>query len=658
MTSASPDEFKELVRSRSEIAAVVGESIALKPVRGGAEYVGLCPFHPDTNPSLKVYPDRQTFRCWACDTGGDVFSFVMKHDGLEFFDALRTLAERAGLEVPSARGRTGDGPDRVRLAEACSWAAGQCRSFLKSADAADAARRYLSDRGVSPEAAERFGLGFHPVDWEWLLGRARGLYSVPELIAAGVAKERSSGGGVIDWPLFVGRVVFPIRDERGRTVSFGGRKLPGTSEGRDRDDGPKYINGPETALFHKSRVLYGLDLAKDTLRKPDCDTALVTEGYTDCIAAHQAGFANTVATLGTSLTEEHVKVLRRFVRRVVLVLDGDRAGQEAAEKHLQKLLAADVDLRVLSLPEGLDPADFLTKDPGGFARLVGEAPEALDFKLARVAARYGRDSSHAADRTVEEMLGVLSGVPGLGGTPTEANALRRLATRLAIDERVLRRRLDQLRRGGTGGRGPVSFPPENMPSAAPAPVELRFSRDDLAEAELLQIVLVRPDLFPAVNAAVGPDDFRNTRLRTLFEVCRDVDEIEGRLTYADLLSACAGGDQTLLVRLTEGAERKGLAAKLDPSDDDELPTKAAFADADGTASARYPDRTAAREAAAQPPFLRQAVAVIVRRRSDGEARHSRARIARSRVTDGAALDEETRELLRRQQARYAARHAG
>ena len=658
MTSASPDEFKELVRSRSEIAAVVGESIALTPVRGGSEYVGLCPFHPDTNPSLKVYPDRQTFRCWACDTGGDVFSFVMKHDGLEFFDALRTLAERAGLEVPNARGRSNDGPDRVRLSEACSWAAAQCRSFLKTSDAAAGARRYLTDRGVSPEAAERFGLGFHPLEWEWLLGRARGLYSVPELIAAGVAKERSSGGGVIDWPLFVGRVVFPIRDERGRTVSFGGRKLPVEFGGEDRDDGPKYINGPETALFHKSRVLYGLDLAKDTLRKPGCDAALVTEGYTDCIAAHQAGFANTVATLGTSLTEEHVKVLRRFVSRVVLVLDGDRAGQDAAEKHLQKLLAADVDLRVLSLPEGLDPADALAKDPAEFARLVDAAPEALDFKLERVAARYGRSSSFAADKTVEEMLGVLAGVPGLRGTPTEANTLRRLSSRLATDERVLRRRLDELRDGGRSRHRPPPQTPEHAGRIVPPPAELRFDRDDLAEAELLQILLTRPALFPAVNAAVGPDDFRNSRLRDLFETCRDVEEEEGELTYAALLSACAGGRQTLLVELTESADRKALGAILDDPDAGELLTPTAGPGADGTNRAASRAAAADREAAAQPPFLRQAVAVIVRRRSDGEARHSRARIARSCVTDGAALDEDTRELLRRQQARYAARHAG
>ena len=227
---ASADDFKEQVRSRSDIAQVIGESISLKPLRGGAELAGLCPFHDDRNPSLKVYPDRQTFRCWSCDTGGDVFTFVMKYDGLEFFPALKHLAERAGLELPKyARDeRRSDGPDRGRLLECLAWADGRCHAALKRGAAAQGCREYLSGRGIHSDLAATYGLGYHPPEWSWLADAAKGLFDRGELLASGVASERRDGSGLRDHVLFHGRLIFPIRDERGRTIAFGGRVLPGS----------------------------------------------------------------------------------------------------------------------------------------------------------------------------------------------------------------------------------------------------------------------------------------------------------------------------------------------------------------------------------------------------------------------------------------------
>jgi DNA primase len=256
-------DFKELVRARTDIVSVVGESIALAPRRGGSEFVGLCPFHDDHSPSLHVYPDRQSFRCWVCDTGGDVFSFVMKHEGVTFAEAIDLLGERAGLERPKRQRQAGEsGIDKPRLYDVLAWADRQFRTFLKSSADAKDARDYIASRGISPAMAERFGLGYVPRDWAWLLNRARGTYTGRDLVAAGVAKERTEGRtGFYDF--YVDRVTFPIRDERSRVVSFGGRIMPG----RGDESGPKYLNGLETPVFPKSKLVYALDLAREAVRK-------------------------------------------------------------------------------------------------------------------------------------------------------------------------------------------------------------------------------------------------------------------------------------------------------------------------------------------------------------------------------------------------------
>ena len=658
--SVQTDDFKEQVRSRSDIAQVVGESISLKALRGGAELAGLCPFHDDRNPSLKVYPDRQTFRCWSCDTGGDVFTFVMKFDGLDFFSALKHLAQRAGLEMPQRSGgeRSPGGPNRGRLLEVLAWADRQCHFFLTKSPGAAAARDYLSGRGVHAGLAKTYGLGFHPPEWSWLVGRAKGLFDREELLAAGVAGERKDGGGLRDHALFPGRVIFPIRDERGRTIAFGGRELP-TDDPAARS-GAKYINSSEGVLFHKSKVLYGLDVAREAIRKPTCDTALVVEGYTDTLALHEAGYANVVATLGTALTKEHVGVLRRFTNRIVLVLDGDRAGQDAAEKALQKLLAESVDLRVLTLPAGSDPADFVAGSPEKFGELVASAPEALDFKLARVTARHGGDSLQAGDAGAKEMLELLRTDPGLAGTQRGDLVLMRTSERFGVSERRLRADL------GAPRPGRPRLAPDDAPGPGGEPAEFPIPRpagEALPEAELLKILLTRPDLFAAAHAAVGSADLRHVGLRRLFELCEDADETDGEVTLPAVLDAAApSGDSPLkrfAVRLLAEADEQRLAGQLDGSVENPL--------AAGTPIARlHVDADAARTAPAGgvrdgriadlPPLLARAVAAITRRRTTRQALSNRADLAHFAAAPGRGLDEATRALLRRQQDLHARRH--
>ncbi|MFH5805646.1 DNA primase [Alienimonas sp. DA493] len=663
------DDFKEQVRLRSDIVQVIGESISLKPLRGGAELAGLCPFHDDRNPSLKVYPDRQTFRCWSCDTGGDVFSFVMKYDGLDFYSALKHLAGRAGLEMPQRSGPrpSKDGPDRGRLLEVLKWADQQCHALLTRSAEGKPAREYLAGRGIHADLAKTFGLGYHPPSWTWLVDRAKGLFDKEELIAAGLAGEKRDGSGLRDHPLFPGRVIFPIRDERGRTIAFGGRQLPGD------DFGGKYINSSEGVLFHKSKVLYGLDVARDEIRKPTCDTALVVEGYTDVLALHRAGYANVVATLGTALTKEHVGVLRRFTNRIVLVLDGDRAGQDAAEKALQKLLAESVDLRVLTLPAGTDPADFVSERPAEFGELVAGAPEALDFKLSRVTARHGGDALQAGDAATKEMLELLRTDPGLAGTRRGDLVLMRTSERFGVPERRLRADL----------KAPAPQPPRFEPEPPPEqrrPQEPPVPKpvgDDLAEAELLKILLTRPDLFPAAHAVVGSADLRHPGLRRLFELCEDAEELDGEVTLPAVLDAAAPrGDSPLkrfAVALMAEADAQQLRGRLDGTVAGglvESGTRRAAFSPDGLAAgaattAPVPVRPdngsqegtpAHRAAGGVPPLLALALSAITRRRRARQARGQRADLAHAPVSPG-GLDEATRALLRRQADLHAARHA-
>ncbi|RMG37454.1 MAG: DNA primase, partial [Planctomycetota bacterium] len=521
--------FKETVRARTDIVELIRESVALQPRRGGREFAGLCPFHDDHNPSLFVYPDRQTYRCWVCDEGGDCFSWVMKTEGVGFREALIQLAERAGLQVPRTfRPLSGGDANRLnRLREVLAWAASQFHQCLLHAEAAQPARAYLNDRGIGPELWERFRLGFHPNDWRWLLKRAGGLYSTDELQAAQLVRRSDRTG---DWyDFFVDRVMFPICDTRGRVVAFGGRVLPTAPA-----DSAKYWNSPESVLFSKSRLLYGLHLARKAITASR--TAVVVEGYTDCILLHAAGFENCVGTLGTALTDAHVSTLKRFADRVVLVFDGDAAGRAAAERTVPRFLAQNVDLRILLLPEDKDPADFV-RDNGAdaFRGLLDRATEAWEFKLQAEMARFGTDSIHGREQVINAMLSTLAQSPGLRDSPRETLILQEVSRRLQVPETTLVAQLARLRHSFPAARptGPNRRPAESSPAAAGsgtvaaergriASAAIRDTREDRLECQLLEILLTAPEWLPQVRTAVGPDDFQNAALRDVFIACCDL----------------------------------------------------------------------------------------------------------------------------------------
>lgn len=553
-------DFKELVRSRTEIASLIGESITLIPERGGAEYKCLCPFHDDTNPSMRVYPDRQSFRCWVCDEGGDVFTWTMKREGLSFPEALRLLAERAHLEMPQQSKRQSEQfSKKEELYAALKWAELQYHNiFLKSDEAKDA-RDYLESRGYTPETIEGFRVGYSPDSWDWLQRNGNSQFSIEVLEQAQLIQQNKKGSGYKDF--FIDRVMFPIHDERKRTVGFGGRLIPGHKE-----FGGKYINSAESPVFHKSRVLYGLPNAKDGIR--DNSSVLVVEGYADCVACHQFGVRNVVATLGTSLTELHCNRLKAFAPKVVMVYDGDDAGLRAAAKAVGMLIGQSVDLRVLTLPEGQDPDDYLKQNGAdAFQALVDSAPEAWEFRFNYEVRKHGLDSINSRETVVTEMLQLLANAADLKGSTREDIILGRLAPRLQLTEGAIRNQLQRIR----SGNRPPQFQTKPIQDEQPAVLQEEridfhrrpLTKDDRMECELLEILLTEPELSEQARQEVGVDDFLNPHLREVLQIVYDVVELGevpsfGRVTLEMERNELKG----LTVWLADQAREKGIEQKL------------------------------------------------------------------------------------------------
>jgi DNA primase len=560
LTRFAGDELKELVRSRTDIVAIIGESVTLQAQRGGREFTGLCPFHDDHNPSLRVYPDRQSYRCWVCDAGGDCFSFVMQRDRVSFPEALEILASRAHIEIPRfqrAGAEGGTEGDKNRLFELMAWAEQELHDCLLNTGVGLRAREYLEGRGISRASIMKFRLGYHPQQRDWLLERARGKYTAEELVTvrlAGRSDDNRYYENCID------RVLFPIRDAQRRPVAFGGRILPGSSnEGKG-----KYWNPPESPLFYKSRFLYALDHARDSIVKSG--TVVVVEGYTDCVVAHQYGLSNFVATLGTALNDNHVIALKRFARKVVLVLDGDEAGIKATERALPRFLAHEVDLRIQTLPDALDPADFLIQRGGeALVALLDQSVEAWEQKFRTTLGRHGLNSIDARHHVLEEMLESLSQVPvaeGPGGGLASSWQMRenvilgQLAQRLHISEASVRERLGVLRRAAAvRGTAPAQATkdPDDANNQQPAiPLFPRNpTRDDLAERELLEIIFVLPETVAEIRREIALSDIRQPHLATLLELCFQLHDQGIPPTYERVTSHL------------EDAGMKNLAAQID-----------------------------------------------------------------------------------------------
>lgn len=516
------DEIKE----RADIVEVIGEHVDLK--KSGKNYTGFCPFHPNTRtPAFVVFPDTGTWRCFgACNDGGDIFSFLMKREGFDFREALEVLAKRTGVELrPRTPEEEARAEENEHLRELLESAVTFFRHQLLETSAGEEALTYLRGRDLTEETVESFELGYAPDSWEAMVAfmREKGV-SDEDLLEAGLVSERESGG---IYDRFRHRLMIPIRDHRGRMAGFGARVL-------DPDDVPKYLNSPQTPVFDKGRLLYGLDKARREIRS--AEQAVVVEGYMDVIGLHQAGFENAVSPMGTALSETQLRLLKRFSRKIVLALDADAAGEQATLRGLEVAREAmdrspdpvfaarglvryegrlDAELRIVTLPEGLDPDEVVVQSEDAWPGLLSGARTVVDYVMEVLSADRDLEDAKNKSEIAKQVLPLIEDV----ADPVEREAYRqKLARRLKVDERALLEVAKRRRpsRGGPGGR---------QAGALPA---TRAVAGDPLERFCLGMLLRRPELLYRLDRElqalelerVGEEDFAGSDRRVIFRAVR------------------------------------------------------------------------------------------------------------------------------------------
>jgi len=506
LVSASSDPIIRQIKDSVDIVSLVGQYLQIHRV--GNRYKALCPFHDDRNPSLDINPQRQSFKCWACGAGGDCIEFVQLYERVEFPEAIRILADRLGLRIEDRKSakQSPEGPSKADVFRVTQWVAGFYRDALRGHSEAIG---YLEERGLGSEIVDRFGLGYaHGDSGQIKHAASRAGFGEDLLIGCGVLAEAE--GRTYD--RFHDRLIFPIRDSLGRFVGFGGRILPErekllAEQGRRAG---KYVNSPETLIFQKRKLLYASDLARNAARS--AKEVVVMEGYTDVMAAHQAGVMNVVGTLGTALSDEHIPALRQMADRVILVFDGDEAGQKAAERCLEIFLGHPVDLALVTLPGGADPCDFLHEHGADeFRRALGLAVEPLGFAIDRIESRFDLKNSDQARQAVEWIMGIFARVPRTGrdGMGVKmAMALDRLSFRLRIPMAELQREWNRHRKEATRR--------ETRRDRTPEVTYVKSDGDpDPLEREFVELLLNYPELVVEAMPRVMATELRHPTLRMI-----------------------------------------------------------------------------------------------------------------------------------------------
>lgn len=534
-----------------DIADLVSGYVTLR--RAGANFKGLCPFHQEKTPSFNVHPAKQIFKCFGCGAGGDVFTFVQLKENVEFPEARRILADRAGISLEEETSGGGGGPRKTDLARVNDWAQRVFRKHYAS-PAGESVRAYVAGRGISEEMVETFGLGLAVDSFDSLIRQAGGSKVSPNLLlAAGLAKESSRGGY---YDTFRHRLMFPIVDATGRILGFGGRALG--------DDPAKYLNTPTTALFDKSSNLFGLNHARQAMA--DQGRAIVVEGYTDCMMAHQFGFTETVATLGTAMTEGHANLIRRYTDRVILLFDSDDAGQRAADRALSVTLTVGLDVSLARVPEGKDPCDFLlSAGAKAFDSVLNGAIGALEFKWRQVAQQYNAGTTGPdRRRALEAYLQQLSAWLGDGAIDAIQLGLllNQLSKVLSLPTEDLHRQLRSMRRrsgGRSSSSGPAGGPAPDRQEAAPG-----TNVQQEALRQIVEVLLNDAEYYPAVETCFSPSAIADPALsavaRELVELLKSDDPFQTN----DLIGRLESASYARLVTDLQlrGQRRGGYAAVI------------------------------------------------------------------------------------------------
>jgi DNA primase len=557
MSGVSDNSTINQVQQANDIVDVISEHVGLK--RKGREMVGLCPFHDDHRPSMYVNGTKQIFKCFACGAGGDVFKFVQMRENLTFPQAIERLAERAGIKLKkfktkSSKPKTID-IDPNKLAKVNAWAAKYFQKNLADEQKGKSARNYITQRQITPENAKKWQLGL-AIDSQDDLIRAAKTKGIPTslLTHAGLVAAHKIGGFS---DKFVNRLMFPITDVTGRVIGFGGRAL-------DKENA-KYINSPTTPLFDKSNSLYGLELARHQI--VSTEAAIVVEGYTDCIMAHQFGCTNVVAALGTSFTSGHGRILRRYAKKVVLIFDSDTAGIEAANRALQVALLQHIDIKLASVPEGKDPCDFLlSAGKEQFQRLADDAVDVFQFKWNRLIDSFGSDETLVDNKAaIEEFLQTIA-------TSLQAGNLT------AIDKGLIVNRLSKIIGLGTKdinaelskrlrtAAKTASYNLENQKVPASDWGQGLFAT---AQREILEVLFNEPKLFDSVKQKITAEVFDVPILRQIAAILFETLSTEPEASLAAVLAKAESVELgNAIVQLAHDGEEKGnfqsrLTAALD-----------------------------------------------------------------------------------------------
>ncbi|MER5438550.1 DNA primase [Streptomyces sp. NPDC002790] len=506
------DEDVKAVRDAVPIDAVVSEYLQLRNA-GGGNLKGLCPFHDEKSPSFQVSPSKGLFHCFGCQEGGDTITFVMKVDHLSFSEVVERLAGQAGITLRYEEGGynpTHQRGERIRLVEAHKVAAQFYVDQLESPEA-EIGRKFLAERGFDQAAAQHFGVGYSPAGWDHLTRFLRGKgFSDKEILLSGLSQEGRRGP--ID--RFRGRLMWPIRDIGGEVVGFGARRL------REDDNGPKYLNTPETPIYRKSQVLYGIDLAKKDIAKSS--RAVVVEGYTDVMACHLAGVTTAIATCGTAFGGDHIKILRRLLMdngsaRVIFTFDGDAAGQKAALRAFEDDQKFAAETYIAIAPDNMDPCDLrLAKGDDAVSDLVEPRTPLFEFALRQIVSRYDLETPAGRASALDEAAPIVARIKN---SASQHEVAVQLAGMLGIlDTQFVVKRVGQLARWARerGGRGPAPAPGRGGPQAGPATAPARpFGGPALTlrnpvfttERELLKLALQYPQLVSPAFDAYGMDEF-------------------------------------------------------------------------------------------------------------------------------------------------------
>lgn len=543
--------LKDRVLEISDIVEVIGERVAL--TRKGKDFVGLCPFHPDRNPSMSVSPKKQIFKCWSCGAGGDVFKFVQLRERVEFPEALALLARRAGLEArPDAPGVPTETKESLR--RVLEWAREHFVRALHEHDGR-AALEYARGRGLSEDTLERERIGFAAESWDRLCSAAARVGISPDLLESAGLTSKNEKGRVFD--RFRNRLMFPIADGMGRPVAFGGRTLG--------SDPAKYLNSPESPVFSKSRILYGLDLAKDAIAERG--DVIVVEGYLDAVLLRQYGFGHVVATLGTALTDTHVKLLKPLTSSLTFCFDSDAAGVKAADRAVETALKHKVQVRVVALEGGKDPADLVVAHgPGAFSTQLQSALDALEFKWRQTFTESGPRSANDRRAATDAMISFIASacVHGSVDILDQGLLVSRLADVLALPTETVHGLLARAQRDLHRSAAATPTPLSGDGSAYDA--EVRSLPPGLVAAveEMFALMIEDPTAFGWADDTFAEAVNFCEHWRAFDGLARDLHENLGKFSRADLLERC---EDAVQLDLIARVSRRGVST---------LPVPAAF----------------------------------------------------------------------------------